>query len=436
MPSLGDAGVGLLDGALDESPALVWLKDLEGRYVRANPRLTSFLSTTEERLLGRTDAELPPGETVDGPRAHERGDDDVEEPVQLEYVVGPYQGREALVVLRFPVGDAEAVPTLVCGVAAPWSEAQVARDEAARLLRIERWSRLDADNIQAELLAEWGVLPDARGRSAAALTVSGGAGPGLVDRERDAAVAEARAERATAIAERDAALGTNERLTRELEAAEARVEELERTLMRGERKLEQWPGRVERPEGAVEEANPRQPRVGSRVSWHPSARRTLSAALAREAVWRSVLKETVEVIGSEGGWDTVTAWLPEKPDALECVATWIAHHGLDRLEATTVGTTLRRHGSLLDQALGAPHLTWLTDIDAVDDSRLQTAAAHGMNSSLLLPVRGGATTIALLELLTHESLEADAQIALSLEASALQLGRLGHLLGVGIEKAS
>jgi len=54
-----------------------------------------------------------------------------------------------------------------------------------------------------------------------------------------------------------------------------------------------------------------------------------------------------------------------------------------------------------------------------------------MNSALLLPVRNGPSTIGLLELLTHDTIEPDAQIALSLEASALQLGRFGHLLSLG-----
>jgi hypothetical protein len=148
-------------------------------------------------------------------------------------------------------------------------------------------------------------------------------------------------------------------------------------------------------------------------------------------VWRNVLKETVQVIGSEGGWDTVTAWLPDESDGLGCAATWTAHGGLERFEALTWEAGVRRDGSLLDQALQAPHLTWLTDIDAVDDERLQTAAAHGMSSALLLPVRSGTSTIGLLELLTHDSIEPNAQIALSLEASALQLGRFGHLLSLG-----
>jgi PAS domain S-box-containing protein len=753
LPTLGDAGGALLDGALDESPAIVWLKDLEGRYVRANSRFTTFLGTTEERLLGRTDAELPPAETVDGPRLQER-DEDIEEPLRLEYVVGPYQGRDALVVLRFPVGDANGVPTLVCGVASPSSEANVARSEAAWLLRIERWSRLDAESIRAEMLAEWGVLPDARGRSAPAST-SAEPGSGTPDREQQAAIAEARAERATAVAERDAALSASEELAAELKAAKVRLtelgwkiadgdverrdaevalaahaadleralgrereraEELERTLtlvrerlgddaqaartevkraradadaarteveraradadgahadlekaraeaqdaraaaaaerdsasqataaLEQERKqvaalqegaavaegrireltgdverervrvaglaqvrarvqqlegelratmaradtaerevefaateaekadnqlqfaharvenadgdlrlavaradkaegdVEQWRTRAleaetelargtaraegldselarghsrveqldaelrlatERADAAEREVELGQTRVvelerevesgrakaeeadaaiaeleesesdptpaaaeradledgdgdsdpatpaaelarvgevsdapraqtGSGVSWQPTAKRTLAASLARESVWRNVLKETVQVLGAEGGWDTVTAWLPDESDGLGCAATWTAHRGLDRFEALTWEASPKRNGSLLDQALQAPHLTWLTDIDAVDDERLQTAAAHGMSSALLLPVRNGASTIGLLELLTHDSIEPDAQIGLSLEASALQLGRFGHLLSLG-----
>ena len=801
LPSLGDPGEALLDGALDESPALVWLKDLEGRYVRVNARFTEFLGTSDERLLGRTDAELPPGETVDGPRIQDRTED-VEEPLQLEYFVGPFQGREGLAVLRFPVGDRQGVPTLVCGVAAPSSEAQVARSEAARLLRVERWSRLDAESVQAELLAEWGLLPDARGRSA---SPAPSAAPVPGSAEQEAAVAEARAERATAIAERDPARAATDPLNSPLDATQARLaeaarahpaaradgersdaearlaeqaaeldralarereraEELERSLalvrqrlgddaeaaraevqraradadaartevqraradaeaaradldkaradaeavratalaeresaasaraelerevrqsrdelaalerqqgaddsgaqlrasekarlaaetaladavaerdaalkaraalageleherkqvaaladgaaasearilelaaaverervraavledvqarvkelegelrsaiMRADKtgvelqvaaaqvdkaeaeveqsqarvthieselerartkgeelsgKLEQGRAQVVELQGEVkfgqarvaqlegevktreerierfeeqaklgaariaeleeqaklgeariaeleedlaraqaqaeedaatladDEPAPAPEREPSRavpvaelarldetpsagpgnaaggVSWQPTAKRALSASLARESVWRNVLKETVEVLGAEGGWDTVTAWLPDESDHLGCAATWTAHRGLDRFEALTWEVSLTRDGSLLDQALQAPHLTWLTDLDTVDDERLQTAAAHGMNSALLLPVRTGKTTVGLLELLTHDSIEPDAQIALSLEASALQLGRFGQLLSLG-----
>jgi hypothetical protein len=147
---------------LDESRAIVWVKDLEGRYVYVNRRFTTDLGTSEERLRGHRDDELPKRETVDGPRERNAADG-VEEPLQLEYIVPAFEGRPQLVALRFVTRDPEGQPMGVCGVAAPWAEAQLAREEAARLMRIERRARLDAAGVRAELLEEWGVAPEATG---------------------------------------------------------------------------------------------------------------------------------------------------------------------------------------------------------------------------------------------------------------------------------
>jgi hypothetical protein len=110
---------------------------------------------------------------------------------------------------------------------------------------------------------------------------------------------------------------------------------------------------------------------------------------------------------------------------------WTAHQGLSAFEVVTWDARQPAAGSLPAQALHAPHITWVTEIDAVDDDRLNSAAAHGMRSALLMPIRDGAHAIALLELLAHASVEPDAQIAMSLETAALQLGQFGHLLRVG-----
>jgi hypothetical protein len=168
----------------------------------------------------------------------------------------------------------------------------------------------------------------------------------------------------------------------------------------------------------------------SAVRWLPTAQRKLSASLGRMAVWRTMLKETATIIGSEGGWDAVTAWVPDEQGGLNCAAMWTAHPGLSGFESETWDVAETRAGSLPAQALHAPHVTWVTEIDAVDDDRLGSAAAHGLRSALLLPIRDGAVTIALLELLAHASVKPDAQIAMSLEAAALQLGQFGHMLRI------
>lgn len=134
--------IALLGEELDASPAIGWLKDVGGRYVRINPRYAQQLGTTEERMLGHSDAELTARETIDGPRlAHSDGVND--EPVQLEYTVEAFEGRPALAALRFVVRDASDEAVGVCGVAAELGDAHLARSECTRLMSIERSWRSD-----------------------------------------------------------------------------------------------------------------------------------------------------------------------------------------------------------------------------------------------------------------------------------------------------
>lgn len=161
-PSPLETPISAIRELLDQSPVIAWLKDLDGRYLHVNRRYTTDLDTSEERLHLHTDAELPKRETVDGPRLR-YADDGLQEPLQLEYTVPAFEGRPALVALRFVMRDLEGQPVGVCGVAAPLDEAQKAREEAVRLMRVERWSRLDPAAVRAELLHEWGVDADAAG---------------------------------------------------------------------------------------------------------------------------------------------------------------------------------------------------------------------------------------------------------------------------------
>jgi PAS domain-containing protein len=141
---------------LDESPAIVWLKDLEGRHMRVNRQFLSLLGGSEDELKGRTDAELPTAATIDGPR-HQDPERAASEPVEFGYTVPAYQDRPALSVMRFLVRGANDEPLAVCGVAAPMSQSEVAENEAARLMQLNRWSGLDPEAIRSDVLEEWGV---------------------------------------------------------------------------------------------------------------------------------------------------------------------------------------------------------------------------------------------------------------------------------------
>jgi PAS domain S-box-containing protein len=101
---------------LGDSPVIGWLKDLDGRYLYANRSYVEQLGVTEDRLVGRTDADLPAHEVIDGPRARD-GVPPADEPIQLEYRVPAFEGRPELSVMRFAVRDHAGELIGVCGVA-------------------------------------------------------------------------------------------------------------------------------------------------------------------------------------------------------------------------------------------------------------------------------------------------------------------------------
>jgi PAS domain S-box-containing protein len=205
--SCADANA-LLAEPLDESPAIVWVKDLDGRYVRVNRRYTDHLGVTEDQIRGRTDADLSPNETIDGSRLL-HGTAQTNEPLALEYVIAPSSGRPALTVLRFPIRSLDGDPIAVCSVAATRGQSAVARSECARLMQIERWSLLDLVDVRAELLTEWGIVAETGGP-----TPEPEATP--ENRAHDPALR-------TAIAERDAAVAANASLEQDLGEGRRRI---------------------------------------------------------------------------------------------------------------------------------------------------------------------------------------------------------------------
>lgn len=189
---------------LDESPAIIWLKDLDGRYVRLNRRYVEQLGLDPDEACGRTDAELTGAKSIEGLRLAEV-DAAAREPLELEYRIGAFEERPAFAALRFALRDRDGQPTGTCSVAAPVADAALARSECERLMRIDRWARLDAFAIRQELLDEWGLT-----------LADGSAGPPL---DRDDRVA-------AAVAERDQALASAKRLEEELSEERRQQESL------------------------------------------------------------------------------------------------------------------------------------------------------------------------------------------------------------------
>ena len=435
----------VLEEPLDESPAIVWLKDLDGRYLRVNRRYVEQLGTDAERVCGRTDAELTAAGSIEGLRLEEEDTGAGRELLELEYRIGAFEERPAFAVLRFALRDGEGQPTATCSVAAPVAEESLARSECDRLMRIDRWGRLDAVAIRQELLDDWGLT-----------LADGSSGPPLDRDDRVAAV----------LVERDEALATAARLEEELlkeqeqrgslraesegaahranelegavAAEQARSDELEQSLVRTEARVSELDAELTAVRAELEENLLRAEAVEGAASapesnglkWGTGSQRALSAALVGLTEWRSVLTHAVGTLGSEGGWDATIAWCRDRPPgSMTCGAIWMR----DPAGLTTFETRIWKHREdastgEFGRARNRMAATCLLELQSAEDPLLRAAAGEGMGSALLVPISDGGETIAMLELLSRTATAPNAELMVSLDAIALQLAAIAQLL--------
>lgn len=419
---------------IDDSPAIVWLKDLDGRYLRVNRTYVERLQTEGEEVRGRTDSELAPRGSIEAARL--RGDGPApDEPLELEYTVPAFDDRPAFAVLRFALRDADGRPTAVCGVAAALHEAHLARAECQRLMQIERWSRRDDDAIRVELLEEWGVElvsasqeglhsgferlavnadSDLRAVIAAEREASG---TKFVELQQQLDEARLRAEEATLAAEEatSAAVAAAAQAEEQRAAAEEQAEMLE----------ELRAATAAASEKAAENAGP---------CWNAAAQRALSAGLAGVTEWRVALRHAVQTLGAEGHWDVVVAWCPaERRGAMKCAAAWTSGEE----DLTVFETEAWQHqqdvtGTEFGRARTRTGATCLLELPSAEDSLLKEAAARGLNSAVLVPIQGGSETIGILQLLSRKASPPSSELTLFLEGIALQLAELGELLNLAM----
>jgi len=450
IPTARDAtdarpGSPVLEEPLDESPAIVWLKDLEGRYVRVNRRYVDQLGTDAESVCGRTDAELTAARSIEGLRLDEEDTAAGRELLELEYRIGAFEERPALAVLRFALRDGEGQPTATCSVAAPVAEESLARSECERLMRIDRWGRLDAFAIRQDLLDEWG-LTLADGSSGPPLDRDERVAAVLADRDEALATAarleeqllEEREQRGTLDAESERVGRRAEELAGAVAAEQARSEELQRSLVRAEGRVSELEAELGAVRGELEEHQLRAEALEAAacgpesdgLKWETRSQRAFSAALVGITEWRSVLNHAVGTLGSEGGWDATIAWCPDRPPGtMACGAIWTRDpEGLATFASRTWKSREDTATAEFGRARSRMAATCLLELQSAEDPLLRAAAAEGMGSALLVPISVGGETVAMLELLSRKATAPNAELMVSLEGVALQLGAIARLL--------
>ncbi|MFO0954175.1 MAG: PAS domain-containing protein [Isosphaeraceae bacterium] len=106
----------LLQAVLDNSPAVVYLKDIEGRYLLINRRYETLFQVDRSTFVGRTDAEFFPPEQAETLRANDRLVAESRNPIEFQEVVSDAQGPKTYISAKFPLCRPDGTPYAVCGI--------------------------------------------------------------------------------------------------------------------------------------------------------------------------------------------------------------------------------------------------------------------------------------------------------------------------------
>jgi PAS domain S-box-containing protein len=106
-----------LRAILDHAFALVWLKDVEGRYIMVNRHWEETLGISAAMAAGRTDAQLFGREIADVFTQNDRKALEAGRPVEFEEEVALHDGPHIYLTVKFPLARPDGTAYAVCGAA-------------------------------------------------------------------------------------------------------------------------------------------------------------------------------------------------------------------------------------------------------------------------------------------------------------------------------
>jgi PAS domain S-box-containing protein len=121
---------------LDAAPPVIYVKDLQGRYVLVNKAFESFIHRTRGELLGRTDEQIYSPEIAE---AFRRNDAEVLRrncPVESEEWAPHVDGLHAYHSIKFPLLDTSGLPYALCGISTDITLQKRAEEERERFFHL------------------------------------------------------------------------------------------------------------------------------------------------------------------------------------------------------------------------------------------------------------------------------------------------------------
>lgn len=133
-----------LQSMLDHSPNLIFMKDLQGRYLDANTQFQQTFHLTRPDIIGKTDHDIFPPEQAATYRANDLKVIAAERSLQFEEVAVQDDGPHTSIVWKFPLRQLDGALYAICGIVTDITERRRAEEAL-------RWNQRELQESRAQL---------------------------------------------------------------------------------------------------------------------------------------------------------------------------------------------------------------------------------------------------------------------------------------------
>ena len=119
----------LLQDVINNSTAVIYVKDTDGRYLLTNRRFEQIVHLTKDQIVGHTDHEIFPRDIADAFRANDVTVLERNTPVEFDEYLPNSDSLGTSTTVKFPLFDHSGKPYATCGISADITERKRVEDE-------------------------------------------------------------------------------------------------------------------------------------------------------------------------------------------------------------------------------------------------------------------------------------------------------------------
>ncbi|HEV2349778.1 MAG TPA: sigma 54-interacting transcriptional regulator [Terriglobia bacterium] len=142
-----------LQGIIDNSTAIIYLKDTQGRFLKINRQFEYLFGIKRGDAIGKTDYDLFPREMADKFRANDQKVFEGGVPLEFEEVAPQGGGLRTYISAKFPLFDSEGRPNAVAGISTDITERKQAEESLLLEVTNVLMSNLDFRNLFTAIAA-------------------------------------------------------------------------------------------------------------------------------------------------------------------------------------------------------------------------------------------------------------------------------------------